>query len=157
MNPEQPARQLLDRLAVRHPCDLDLLVFFARHPRALLTSQQLANFMGYDVERIAESLEVLVGAGFLERTPSSNDVARMYVFSFGGPNDESLPSLVQFVSTRDGRLTMRRALTRPGPEGTPAHAESETRTELGPRTALVRPAPDRIDDAEPRTRRRGGR
>jgi hypothetical protein len=30
------------------PCDLDLLIFFARHPRILLASEQLAVLLGYE-------------------------------------------------------------------------------------------------------------
>lgn len=118
MKAEQDAGQLLARLDVRHPCDLDLLVFFARHPRTLVASEQLAMFTGYELNQIAESLEVLLGAGFLKRTPSSNSVARMYVFVSEGPDAESLSSLVQFMSTRDGRLAARLALTRRSAQGT---------------------------------------
>ena len=118
MNAEQDPGQLLNRLDVRHPCDLDLLVFFARHPRTLVASEQLATFTGYELKQIADSLEVLLEAGFLKRTPSSNSVARMYVFLSEGPDAESLSSLVQFMSTRDGRLAARLALTRRSAEGT---------------------------------------
>jgi hypothetical protein len=79
------AHLLLDRIGVLKPaCDLDLLVFFARHPRALLTSEQLAAWLGYELKQIAESLEVLLEAGLLARTQNPTHAARMYVFSIGG-------------------------------------------------------------------------
>ena len=118
MNSEQDASHLLQRLDVRHPCDLDLLVFFARHPRTLIASEQLATFTGYERKQIAESLELLLKAGFLKRTPSSNTAARMYLFSLDGPDSETLSLLVRFMSTRDGRLAARLALTRRSVERT---------------------------------------
>ena len=42
----------------------------------------------------------------------------MYVFSVPGPNGGWLPSLVELVSTREGRLAMREALT----QGSSPHA-----------------------------------
>jgi len=39
----EQARRLVERIGVlRNACDLDLLLFFVRHPRALLTSEQIA-------------------------------------------------------------------------------------------------------------------
>ena len=104
-------RHLLDRIGVlRRPCDLDLLLFFIRHPRALLSSDQIAAFLGYEVKRLGESLDVLVTAELLTRTQSPTSAARMYVFAVGGPHGGWLPSLVELASTREGRLAMRAAL-----------------------------------------------
>ena len=50
------ARTLLNHIpAIQRPCDLDLLVFFARHWRALLSSEQLARLLGYPLKEIARS------------------------------------------------------------------------------------------------------
>ena len=104
-------RRLLDRIGVlRRPCDLDLLLFFIRHPRALLSSDQIAAFLGYEVKRLGESLDVLVTAELLTRTQTATSAARMYVFAVGGPHGGWLPSLVELASTREGRLAMRAAL-----------------------------------------------
>jgi len=106
------ARALLTRIpALQRPCDLDLLVFFAKHPRTLLTSERLARLLGYQLKEIAQSLDVLLGAGFLTRTQDLARRARMYVFAPGVANDESLPAIVEFASTREGRLALRRAVT----------------------------------------------
>ena len=111
MKPEH-VRRLLDRIGVlRHACDLDLLVFFVRHPRALLASDQIAAFLGYDVTQLRESLDVLVAAELLTRMQKPTSASRMYVFAAGGAHDGWLPSLVELASTREGRLAMRDALT----------------------------------------------
>jgi len=75
-------RSVLDRLpSVQHACDLDLLLFFSRHPRALLTSEQLVAYLGYDRDRIALSLDGLIEAGlltFFGNTRSSRDVPQRH-------------------------------------------------------------------------------
>ena len=116
MGPED-AHRLLDRIGVlRHACDLDLLLFFARHPRSLLASESLAAFLGYDLKEIAESLEVLMTAGLLTREQTPAHAARLYVFAIGdadgGSGNGWLPSLIAMASTREGRLALRHALLR---------------------------------------------
>ena len=63
------ARTLLNRVpaAVQHACDLDLVVFFARHSRTLMTGEDLARLLGYEIKEVAKSLEVLLKAGLLTR------------------------------------------------------------------------------------------
>jgi|SoiMetStandDraft_5_1073268.scaffolds.fasta_scaffold540236_1 hypothetical protein len=108
----EQARRLLERIGVlRNTCDMDLLLFFVRHPRALLTSEQIATFIGYDVQRIGDSLDRLLDAKLLTRSQNPAHSARMYVFSVAGPNGGWLPALVELVATREGRLAMREALT----------------------------------------------
>lgn len=109
---DDPARTLLERLpALRRPCDLDLLVFFAQHPRTLMSSEQLARLLGYPLKEIARSLDALIAADFLRRTQTPRHPARMYVFTTGGANGGSLSAVVELASTREGRLALRRALT----------------------------------------------
>lgn len=105
------ARRLLDQIGVlRHPCDLDLLVFFARHPRALLSSESIAAHLGYPLKVIADSLDVLLGAGFLARRQTTSHAARLYVFEASTSRESDLGALVHLASTRDGRLVLRRAM-----------------------------------------------
>jgi hypothetical protein len=109
---------LLDRIGLlRHPCDLDLLLFFARHPRTLITSEQLAVWLGYELKQIADSLEILLDGGLLTRTQNPTHAARMYVFSVGGAPGGWLPSLLKLASTRQGRLAAIQALSRHTPKG----------------------------------------
>jgi hypothetical protein len=113
MDLEQDAHRLLGQLDVlRHPSDLDLLIFFARHPRSLLSSDQLAAFLGYGVKDIAASLDLLLDAGFLTRTPNHRHAARMYVFAINPPGGGWLPALKKLASTREGRLALIWAIRR---------------------------------------------
>ena len=140
----EDARRLLDQIAVlRRGCDLDLLIFFARHPRSLLASESLAGFLGYDLKEVAESLEVLLSAGLLTRTQTPAHAARLYVLAVegtnGGSTAEWLPSLVALASTREGRLALREALTHRRGEGTGTVASRERRSLSGPRRIVATP------------------
>jgi len=104
-------RLLLDGVpTLRRACDLDLLLFFARHPVSLLTSEQLAAFVGYDHDEVAESLERLSSAGIVTRTDRPAYVARRFVFAPGGAHGGGLSSLLQLASTREGRVALLQAL-----------------------------------------------
>ena len=111
--------RLLDQIGVvRHSCDLDLLLFFARHPRTLLTSEQLAIWLGYESTRVVDSIETLVVAGFLTRTQNPAHAARMYVFDINGATNGWLPPLLKLTSTREGLLSMKEALAARAPNDT---------------------------------------
>ena len=112
-------RDQIDRLlnqvgVLNHVCDLDLLIFFARHPRSLVSSESLAGLLGWDLKEIADSLEVLLSAGFLTRVQIPAHEARLYVFAANattdGPASEWLPRLMAFASTREGRLALMQGL-----------------------------------------------
>ena len=105
------AQILLGRIdAIRHPCDLDLLIFFVKHPNTLMGSEQLATFMGYDLNQLARSLDVLLDTGLVTRSQTRARVARMYVFAGGGVHAAWLPALVSLAATRPGRLALMQAL-----------------------------------------------
>jgi hypothetical protein len=141
MNLEDIPR-VLDRIGLlRHPCDLDLLVFFARHPRTLITSEQLAAWLGYELKQIADSLEILLEGGLLTRTQNPSHAARMYVFAVGGTTGGWLPSLLELASTRHGRLAAIRALSQRAPKGAGGPVARRTRNVVaasGPRPFVVR-------------------
>jgi hypothetical protein len=133
----EDARQLLDQIGVlKHACDVDLLVFFARHPRTLLTSEQLAAWLGYDLKQIAESLEMLLEAGLLTRTQNPTHAARMYIFAVGKSYDW-IPPLLELASTRAGRLAVREELSRRASKETDSPAGGDARQ----RRASMRPRP----------------
>ena len=97
-------KQLLARTPIiRSACELDLLVFFHRHPRVLLTSEQVAVFLGYDMKKIAKAIEAFVEEGLLERTQNPAHAARLYVLILHGPQGGGLTSLLNLASTRQGR------------------------------------------------------
>ena len=94
---------------LRHACDVDLLSFFNRHPQSLLTSDQLAAFVGYGLPQIAKSLEAFIAAGLIERSQNPTHYARMYRLVRGAP-DDWLGSIMKVVSTRRGRRDVLRVL-----------------------------------------------
>jgi hypothetical protein len=114
--------RLLDRLeALKTVCDLDLLVFFHRHPRALLTSEELAAFVGYDVQQIARSLDALIAGGLVTRSPNRTRRARMYLLKLatdGSPAGGWISSLFRLTETGEGRAAVLRAIRARG-GGTP--------------------------------------
>jgi predicted transcriptional regulator len=73
------AVQLVDAVGLRDACDLDLLLFFSRHPRVVLSSEQLAAYVGYDLPQVARALDWLLSAGLLKRTLTPGGPGRMYV------------------------------------------------------------------------------
>ena len=151
MNREE-ARRLLDRIPVlKHACDLDLLVFFARHPRSLLASESIASFLGYGIKDIALSLDVLLGAGLLKRAQSPAHAARLYVFAPSGgqvgPDGGWLPALLEMASTRQGRLALRETLGRrssEGPGGVMAQDDDGVIIRPGPQAFVVLPKPQAV-------------
>jgi DNA-binding MarR family transcriptional regulator len=97
-------RRLLARAPViRSAAELDLLVFLYRHPRTLLTNEQLAAFVGYDMKQVATSIDAFVEAGLLERTQNPMHAARMYVLMLEGPQRGGFAALLEMASTRQGR------------------------------------------------------
>jgi len=105
------AEDVLARLPyLHHRCDLDLLVFFHRHPRVLLTSDRLVAVLGYDLKQIAGSLETLIAAKVVTRTQHQATGARMYAFEALDSDNDSLARLLRTASARAGRLAIIRAL-----------------------------------------------
>src|SRR5262249_49701590 len=95
---------------IRDACDLDVLLFFHRHPRSLLTSEQLVAYLGYDREQVAKSVDRLIETGLLNRSQNPAHAARLYVLEHRGPSVGSLRSLLRFASTREGRRDVIRLL-----------------------------------------------
>jgi hypothetical protein len=84
---QKDAGSLLQRAGIfRHPCDLDLFLFFVAHPRTLLSSESLATFLGYELKQIANSLEILLGAELIKRTQTTAHAARLYLLVADGPD-----------------------------------------------------------------------
>src|SRR5262245_4985132 len=100
MDPSDP-QTLLGRAGLKHPCDLDLLLFFHRHPASIMPSEHLAVFAGYDLAQVARSLDMLVGAGVLRRSVNPTHIGRLYYFTTSSTNDWLQP-LIASASTPDG-------------------------------------------------------
>ena len=108
---------LLARLSVvRNACDLDLLVFLHRHPRILLTNEQIAAFVGYDMKQVAQSLEKFMEQELLQRTQNPMHAARMYFLELGGTEVDGFKRLLELASTRLGRHEILQILN-PGRSG----------------------------------------
>ena len=121
----QDLRTILDRIgALRHTCDLDLLLFFYRHPCALLTGEQLVAYLGYDRAQVAKSLEGLIEASLVRRSQNPSHTARLYVLVPDSLPGGLLSSFLKIVATRAGREEAMRLL-RPGnnqpPPADPPH------------------------------------
>lgn len=115
MHTIQPeTKRLLHRAAViQNACDLDLLVFLHRHPRTLLTTEQLAGFVGYNLKDIAKSLENFIDAGLLGRTTQGGHAARMFLLLLDGPHGGGVRPLLDVAATRRGRQELLAALNEP--------------------------------------------
>jgi len=98
--------RLVEAAGLREACDLDLVLFFSRHPRVVLSSEQLATYVGYEVPQIARALELLIGAGFLKRASSQGASGRMYVLEVDHV-EAWLEPLRRLCATPDGRHALR--------------------------------------------------
>ena len=115
------AKRLLGRApAIQNACDLDLIAFLYRHPHTLLTSEQVAGFVGYNLKDVARALDAFIEAGLLERTTQeSMHAARMFVLGLGGGQGGGVRGLLELASTRQGRESILQVLrtrsARPAP------------------------------------------
>lgn len=101
---------------VRSVCDLDLLLFFARHSHSLLTTEQIATFVGYGLSAVTEALEHLQAAGLVGGFRDRAAEVDMYMLTVGDRGSRSglsLSSVLELASTRDGRLAIIDALKDP--------------------------------------------
>jgi hypothetical protein len=130
-------RNLLDRLAyLKSACDLDLLLFFYRHPRAVLSSERLAIYVGHELSEVARSLETLIAAELLTRVQRPTRGTRMYVLTSGGLLGGWIDALLRLASTRGGRLMVLAALAE-------RQAPSESLPATDPEPPVLRSARDR--------------
>lgn len=125
--------QLVEAAGLRDACDLDLLLFFSRHPRVVLSSEQLAAYVGYGLPEVSRALDRLLGAGILKRALNHGTPGRMYVLEVDHA-EEWLGSLRRVCTTPDGRHALRALLRERrahagDPIGEPSHRRfSGTRT-----------------------------
>ena len=112
-------QRLLAAGGVQQQCHLDLLLFFRRHPDTLITSEQLAKFVGHDLRQVGRSLDALVARRVVLRSPNPTHAARRYTLASVAP-DEWLHQLIRVADTLEGRRELRRLLKNSGalPEST---------------------------------------
>jgi DNA-binding MarR family transcriptional regulator len=112
--------RLLEAAGLTHPCDLDLMLFLDRHPDALMTTEHLAAFLGYDLAQLAKSLDFLGERQLLLRSQKPAHFARLYRFR-AEHADERLQEILEVASTLEGRRHLRQILKQnhAGPKSTP--------------------------------------
>jgi len=116
--------RLVEAAGLREPCDLDLLLFFARHPRVVLNSDQLATYVGYDVAQVARALERLLAAGFMTRVLYPGATRRMYLLETAHA-DEWLEPLRRLCAAPEGRHALRAGLKARRAEAQPLNGEPD--------------------------------
>lgn len=105
----QRLHELLERInSVQDQTDVDLLLFFFRHPNALLTVEFLAAAVGHHRAQVEESLEGLIDAGLIQRVKGRTVAAHSFLFRPAA--QESVVALLQIASSRPGRLALLEAL-----------------------------------------------
>ncbi len=132
------SRPLSDSIGVlRHPCDLALVLFFHRHPRALLPADRLAALVGHNLKQVTQSLDLLTDAGLLEPSQRPTPGTRLYVLNT--PDDGWLADLLEIAATHEGRRNLIEALR--------GRATAEGSADFSPKakTARSRVAPRRTE------------
>jgi hypothetical protein len=121
IQPTDPlAVRLVEAAGLRNACDLDLLLFFSRHPRVVLSSEQLAAYVGHNLVEVARALELLLGAGLLKRTLNHGAAGRMYVLEVDHA-EEWLEPLRRLCATPDGRNALKALLRERQPQNGRRH------------------------------------
>lgn len=103
------ALRLVEAAGIRETYEFDLLLFFLRHPRVVLSSEQLATYVGHEVQHVARALEVMLGARLLEQGGSPAVAGRMYVLALDHVV-ERLEPVRRLCATTDGRHALRTLL-----------------------------------------------
>jgi DNA-binding IscR family transcriptional regulator len=120
--------ELLNIARLKTPCDLDLLVFLARHPDALVTSEQLALLVGYDVAQVAKSLDLLVEHKLVRCSQNPTHLARLCRFR-ADHGDPKFREILRIASTVEGRRHIMRLMN---------HRQSRSKRTAGNHLSEVR-------------------
>jgi len=111
------ALRLVEAAGLRDACDLDLLLFFSRHPRVVLSSERLAAYVGYELPQVARALDLMLGAGLVTRALNHGAPGRMYVLAVDDTR-AWLEPLRRMCATPEGRHAVRTLLRqRPSQNG----------------------------------------
>jgi hypothetical protein len=122
----------VEEVGLRDGCDLDLLLFFSRHPRVVLSCEQLAAYVGYDLPQVARSLDLLVSTGLLRRSLNQATSGRMYVLEIDR-SEGWLEPLRRVCATPEGRNALRAELKRRQPPAGAANGDATDRRAPGGR------------------------
>jgi hypothetical protein len=113
IRPSDPATiellQFVEAAGIREACEFDLLLFFARHPRVVLRTEQIATYVGHEVQHVARALEQMLAASLLKQGLSPGAGGTMYVLA-ADHLKEWLEPVRRLCATPDGRHALRTLL-----------------------------------------------
>jgi hypothetical protein len=113
VRPNDPATmevlQLVKAAGIRTACELDLLLFFSRHSRVVLSNEQLAIYVGHEDNQVVRALDLLLDAGLLRRVRNRNAATGMYVLAVEGVA-QWLEPVRRLCATPDRRHALRTSL-----------------------------------------------
>ena len=75
--PDLQVEGWLKTLGIESLCQWDVLVFLDRHPSSLVSTQDVAHFLGYATADVVAALDSVESSGLVERSRVSQGV-RMY-------------------------------------------------------------------------------
>jgi hypothetical protein len=101
--------QRAEAAGIREACEFDLLLFFAQHPRVVLRAEQIATYVGHEVEHVARALEQMLSASILRQALSPGGGGTMYVLA-ADQLKEWLEPVRRLCATPDGRHALRALL-----------------------------------------------
>jgi hypothetical protein len=101
--------QLVEAAGIRTACEFDVLLFFSRHPRVVLSDEQLATYVGHEIHQVARALELLLSAGLLNLVRNPSASTAMYVLAVERV-EQWLEPVRRLCATPDGRHALRTSL-----------------------------------------------
>lgn len=101
--------QLVEAAGIREACEFDLLLFFLRHPRVVLSSEQLATYVGHEVQHVTRALKLMLDASLLKQGLNPGAAGQMYVLAVDDVA-EWLEPVRRLCATPDGRHGLRTLL-----------------------------------------------
>ena len=114
--PDVPVEDMLKTLGIESLCQWDVLVFLDRHPSILVSTEDIARFLGYAIAEVIAALDSLESSGLVEPSRVSQGV-RLYQLT--APADptrrDALERLMTLADSRTVRLLLARWLAEQRP------------------------------------------
>ena len=107
----------LKTLGIESLCQWDVLVFLDRHPSSLVSTEDVARFLGYATAEVVAALDSVESSGLVERSRVSQEEVRLYQLT--APADptrrDALERLMTLADSRTVRLLLARNTTEQRP------------------------------------------
>jgi len=108
--PDLQVEGWLKTLGIETLCQWDVLVFLDRHPSSLVSTQDVAHFLGYATADVVAALDSVESSGLVERSRVSQEEVRLYQLT--APADptrrDALERLMTLADSRTVRLLLAR-------------------------------------------------